>query len=106
MNRVRRLKKDGVKDERALGVAKEADRLQDLKALNDTPGGKQLVDLLMEDAVGQIHQLRGGYKSLSHIEMIALIASIDSKLDTAKLLLNAKDSMDIQLELLEEALRE
>ncbi len=87
-------------------LAEQADMVQDLKALHDTEGGKRLVKLLLQDAINCMHRLRTGYQTMSHIELIAWIASMDSHVSTARLLIDAKDISDVLNSELEDALRE
>lgn len=87
-------------------LADQADKLQELKALYDMEGGKQLVKLLVSDSAMLVHQLCGSYKTMTHVELMAVIAAIDAHLSTARLLLNAKESVAILDAELQEALSE
>jgi hypothetical protein len=89
-----------------LQLAEQADVVHSLKALHDTDGGKQLVKLLIEDALGCVHRLSGGYHTMSHIEMVSLCAQLDTKLATAKLLIDSKQVKEVLDAELEEAMRE
>lgn len=109
MNRLNKIKEDSpdlLDDPHIVEMAEQSDIVHDLKALHDTAGGKQLVKLLIEDTIGVVHRLCGGYTTMSHTELIALCAQLDSKLSTAKLLIDAKDVVKVLDEELEEALRE
>jgi hypothetical protein len=87
-------------------LAEQADMAHDIKALYDTAGGKQLVELLIQNVVGSVHRLRGGFATMPHMELVAIIAQIDSDLATAKLLIDSKDVNEVLDAELEEALRE
>jgi hypothetical protein len=87
-------------------LAEQADRLQELKALYDTEGGKQLVKLLVQDASIRMQQLCGSYKTMSHMDIVSVIADIDAHMATARLLLNAKEGVAILDAELQDALRE
>lgn len=87
-------------------LAEQADVMHDFKVLYDSEGGKQLVRQLLRDAISSVHRLRGSYQTASHSELQAIIASIDSQITTADLLLNAKEVTAVLNAELEEALRE
>lgn len=82
------------------------DDLHDLKALYDTNGGKRLVELLIKDVNANVQRLAGQYMVLSHIEMIALAASISEKLAIAHTLTRSKENLAVIEEQLETALSE
>jgi len=108
--RVTKVKKAGLTNEvmeaDLLSLAEQAAKLHTLKALADTDGGKELVGLLIKDVLYCVGTLRGQYKTASHMELVATIASMDAHLATAQLLLNSKDNLKIVDDQLEEALRE
>jgi len=79
--------KPKTEDEKAL------DKYHDLKALADTPGGRLLVEAFIADVVSKVDVLVSQYSTLSHIEMIALCASIKEKLDVARALTRAEDNL-------------
>jgi hypothetical protein len=109
MSRVSNLKKDApelLADVDVFNLADEADKLQDLKVLYDTDGGKQLVSLLIKDTKYGLQSLCSTYRTASHTELIALIAHIDAHWSTAKLLLSAEDGLRMLDSELENALRE
>jgi hypothetical protein len=87
-------------------LAEQADMVQDLKILHDSEGGKQLTKLLFQDAVGCVNRLRGGYHKMSHMELVAIIAQMDTHIAVAHLLLDAKGLSESLNAELEEALRE
>jgi len=87
-------------------LAEQADIAHNLKALYDSEGGKELVKLFMQDAVCCVHRLRGGYNTMSHIELIAIIAKMDINISSAMLLMDAKEVKEVLDSELEEALRE
>ena len=88
------------------GLLQQADKLHDLSALASTEGGKALIGLLIKEAVYCVHRLRSSYRTATHPELLATIAELGAKIDTATLLLSAKESEDVINERLEEALRE
>jgi hypothetical protein len=69
------------------------DKYHDLKALADIPGGKILVEALLSDSVSKVDTLMSQYQSLSHIEMIALCASIKEKMDVVRALTRAESNL-------------
>lgn len=87
-------------------LTEQQDKLHDLKALYDTPGGKHLVSLYMTDVAGIVHQLCNGYKDMDLTKLHALCAEMNVHLTTARLLMNAKESEETIKQQLEEALAE
>lgn len=109
MSRLSRIKQDApdkAELTEVVDLAEQADKLQDLKALHDTDGGKVLVRLLLTDVVNNVKRLCSSYRSATHVELMATIASIESNLDTAKLLIGAEEGMKVLDAELEDALRE
>lgn len=82
------------------------DKVHDLKALYDTPGGKVLVKSLVDDAVSRLHMIRGNCGTMTHQELIKNLMQIDVYLDTAKSLMDAEEAMKLLDAEIEEALRE
>lgn len=87
-------------------LAAQADQLQDLKAVADTPGGKQLIKLLMTDVVGSINRLESSYRTATHQELTAIIAQMSASLTLAKVLIHSKENMEALDKELEAALSE
>lgn len=98
MNRVNKIKQDApelLENQEVMDAAEQADKLHDLKALYDMPGGKALVNQLLTSTRQNVFRLIGMYKTASDIEIRSVIAAIDTELNTARLLLNAKDGLEI-----------
>jgi len=106
INKIKEERPELLTDPDIVQLAEQADMAHNLKALYDSEGGKQLVKLFMQDAVGCVHRLRGGYNTMSHIEMIAIIAKMDINISSAMLLMDAKEVKAVLDSELEEALRE
>lgn len=87
-------------------VKEKVEQLHDISSLASTAGGQTLVTLLIKDTVNAMQRLRASYKTASHTELVTIIADMSARFETAKLLLNAKESEDVANERLEEALRE
>lgn len=87
-------------------LVEQQDKLHDIKALGDTPGGKRLVDLYMEDALGVVYQLANQYKDKNELELKTLCAELKTFLFAAKMIINAEDSEAATKATLEETLRE
>lgn len=82
---------DALNDGFLLDLVESADSVQDIKAIADQPGGKELVRLLLEDVTRTVILLGSSYRELSHTEMIALCAQMQERLSLAKLIKNAAD---------------
>jgi hypothetical protein len=109
MSRINQLRTDrpeALSNPEVFDIADQADKLQDLKVLYDTEGGKALVKLLMQDVVYGTKHLMASYRTATHTELIAVIAKLASDYDTAKLLMDAKVGMEILDAELTEALSE
>ena len=92
MTRVKDLKKAGHDD--SIDLAEQADKLQDIKALGDTNGGKELVRLLLTDAVNAARKMANNYTTYTQNDFIAQCATIKANTDLARLILSAKDNVD------------
>lgn len=109
MNRVNSLRKDApelLENQEVFDLAAQADQLQELKALADMEGGKQLIKLLIKDVVFKVNQLQASYRTASHIELLAIISEMSAHLNTAKLLINSKENIELLDKELAESLSE
>ena len=109
MKRLSKLKEEqpeALSNPQIFDLAEQADQLQELKAVYDTEGGKQLVKLLTESAVAEVNRLCAGYRTMTRDEMVTSITTMDAHLSTARLLINAKEGVAIIDAELKEALRE
>jgi hypothetical protein len=59
-------------------------------AISSTPGGKIVIERIQKDIVSNIDELRSKYKTISHVEMIALCASLSEKLALLRVLNKSK----------------
>lgn len=88
---VKSQKEGALEDSFLLDLVESADSVQDIKAIADQPGGKELVRLLLKDVVSNVMKLASSYSVLTHTEMIALGAQLNERLALAKLIMNAAD---------------
>lgn len=98
MNRVNKIKEDApelLDNQEVMDAAMQADKLHDLKALYDTPGGKALVKQLLSSTRSHIFNLIATYKTASDIELRARIAAIDTELNVARVLINAQEGLEV-----------
>jgi hypothetical protein len=86
--------------------AEQADKLHDLKGLNDSPGGKQLVALLKNEIENKTATLAGQHLELTHQQMVGISAGIQACRDIVRLLENAETNMKHAEEQLDEAMEE
>jgi hypothetical protein len=92
MTRVKTLKEAGHED--SVDLAEQADKLQDIKALADTNGGKEIIKLLLTDAVNAMRKMSTNYATYTHSDFIAQCATINANVSLAKLLINSKDNLE------------
>lgn len=92
MTRVKNLIEAGHED--SIDLAEQADKLQDIKALGDTNGGKELVTLLLTDVVNNVRKLSNNYSSYTQQEFIATCATMKANTDLAKLITSAESNLD------------
>lgn len=90
----------------AAEVAAELDSAAALSTVSESKGGKILISALQSDVVDVIDTLGNKFKTLTHIELIALCAELKTKLDFMRSLSRAKKNKEYLNELLEEKLRE
>jgi len=88
-------------DPHIVSLMADGEKLHSIKALGDTPGGKVLVDLLMQDVVAIVYKLQNHPENRD-----ALCTELQVTLALAKLIINSEDSEKVLKEQIEEALRE
>lgn len=109
MSRLAQLKRDNPDfevDEQITATTEQIDQLHKIKTVGDSEGGQELVKLLLQDVRGNVSRLTSMYRTATHLELLAVISQMESKLDLARLITNAKEGQKILEEQLEEALRE
>ena len=89
-----------------MDLIESADSVQDIKAIADQPGGKELVRLLLKDVTHTVTLLGNSYADMSHVQMIALCAQMQERLVLAKLIKNAAEKEKELDESITEALAE
>lgn len=72
----------------------DADKYQSLLALQNLEGGIILLSALKRDAVSDVDNLISRYKEASHVELLALVASLDAKLQILRLINRAKTNLE------------
>lgn len=73
----------------------------ELEAVASTKGGKKLIKNLQKDIANAISTIAGGYKTLSHIELIAYCATLSERLEIWQTFLRASKNKKIAIEDLE-----
>lgn len=84
----------------------QADQLHAIKVLAQTTGGEELLKATMADVVATVNALASSYKTMPHVEMIAVCATLSAHLNMARLLANAEENEKVVIEALEDALLE
>jgi len=64
----------------------------DLKVLGQTPGGQILVDAYTKDIISSLNQLAYQYKTLTHMEMIAVCAGLQEKMNVVRTITRAEEA--------------
>lgn len=104
MSKKKQIQKSNPDNEDAINLAEQFDTVHDLKALYDTEGGKQLVTLLLSDVTTAVYKIAAQRRELSLQDFQSLASDIDTKLNLAKLLINAKENEEFLEEQIQEAL--
>ncbi len=86
---------DLLENQEVFDLAAEADKLHDIKALADMPGGKQLTGILLKSVINNVYKLISLYRTAPDVELRAVIAQIDSELNVARVILNAEDGLKV-----------
>jgi len=68
------------------------DTYHDLKVLGQTPGGKILVEGYTKDIISSLNQLAYQYKTLTHIEMIAVCAGLQERMNVVRTITRAEQA--------------
>lgn len=87
-------------------VTKDIQKFSAIDAVSSTVGGKIIVKSLQKDIVSSIDELCSKYKTVSHIEMIAICARLSEKLTLLRVLTKAKNLKKLAQEEMEFILKE
>lgn len=87
-------------------LAEQFDTNHELKALADTEGGKQLVELLLKDVVATVGNIAGNRAKWSLAEFQAAGADLDTKLNLLRVITRAKENEQFLDEMIADALAE
>ena len=97
---------DSSEKDKAESILADVENFAALEALGNSEGGKILVESLLSDALNDIESLTGGYKKLSHIELLSLCASLEKSLDTVRAIKRASKNKNMAKDALEEIIGE
>lgn len=89
-----------------LWIADQIEDNADIKALSDTEGGKKLAKMLIQDVVGSVRALQGGYKEFTLEQFQSTCATLNAHLNLAQMIIASKDNETQLYKMLEEALAE
>lgn len=67
-------------------IEQDIDKYAKLESVKLSQGGKLLIESLQTDILNCINELTGKYKEISHIELIAVIARLEARLNLLKTL--------------------
>ena len=93
-------------NESALQLAEQFDTNHDLKALADTEGGKQLIELLLRDVVSTVNRVAANRADYSLAQFQAAGADLDTKLNLLRVITRAAENEKYIEEMLSDALAE
>jgi hypothetical protein len=85
-------------------VEKDVDKYAKLESLALSEGGVLLLDSLKSDILSSVDSLICGYKKLPHIELISIIAQLESKFGIYKILKRSNKNKKLAKEALEQIL--
>lgn len=94
-----------------MNQSKEEEIIEDIKKVTDlvtvanSPGGKQLVAVMVEDIVSNIEGLLAGRYTMTHMELVTSICDIKAKLDVVRVINRAESNEDFLKGLLAETLQ-
>lgn len=94
-----------------MSSSKEEEIVEDLKKVTDlvtvanSPGGKQLVAVMMEDIISNIEALLAGRYTMTHMEIVTSICDVKAKLDVVRVINRAESNEDFLKGLLAETLQ-
>jgi len=78
-------------NEYVVSVADATDTLHSIKALMDQEGGRNLLALTLKSIRQSVDGIIGGYRTISHTELVALCASLEAHMAMARLLTHASE---------------
>ena len=86
-------------------TTKNLAKFRKYEALAKSDGGKELKKDCLVDIISSVDTLAVGYRTLNHIELIAVCARLNERLNMYNLLFNAEDNALGAEEALKEALK-
>lgn len=87
-------------------VKKDIRKYSSIDAVSNSEGGKIVVSSLQKDIVSVIDDLASKYKTSSHVELIALCATLQARLALLRVLVRSRKLKKIALEELDFLLKE
>lgn len=87
-------------------VKKDIRKYSSIDAVSNSEGGKIVVSSLQKDIVSVIDDLASKYKTASHVELIALCATLQARLALLRVLVRSRKLKKIALEELDFLLKE
>lgn len=87
-------------------IQEDVSLYKSLDALAHSDGGKILIDSLGKDVVNSVDNLTAKYKEASHIELISIIAKLQSDLSLLRVLTRAEKNKEQAQEELKKLLEE
>ena len=87
-------------------VESDIDKYKSISSLKNLDGGKLLVRSLESDVASSVNILLGSYKSANHVELLSIIAKLDSNLSLLRVLVNSDKNLELATEELTRILAE
>lgn len=85
-------------------IKDDLEKYSALDSLRHTEGGQVLIKSYVADIIASIDALATGYRSMTHVDMVARCAGMAERLDVLRTLLNARTNQELADEALREAL--
>lgn len=85
------MKKDELKEE----IKEAVKKYSAIEATAKSAGGKIILDSLKKDIVSSVDEVCRGYKTLSHTELIAVIAKLSERLSILRIFNNSAKNKKI-----------
>lgn len=100
-----RIRKDFPENTELAGIAEDVEKYASIAAVVNQEGGRLIVAGLVADIITGVESVAGGYKKLTHAELMGVCAGLKANMDMLRLLKNGEPNYALARAALADALK-